>query len=233
MLNTSGELSFNRNTGGSWASPYITIGSAGTLKVTDLAGSGTRMAVVSADGTFSTQSIPSGAVSSVTGTNNIIASPTTGAVIIQDNQTSFGQVWNQGTETPSVSSSTPFKVDFFNASVGGISGQITASTSANTVTAVNAGTYRISYSLNVMATATGTNTNNPIHSAEIYINGSTGSNSGFAKEATGSGLWVTISRTEVHTLSGGSVIDLRYSTGTPGTYNVSIGQSYLTIQRIQ
>lgn len=58
MLNTSGQLTFSRNTGGSWASPYITIGGAGSLTVTDLAGIDTRMAVVNASGTFSTQALP-------------------------------------------------------------------------------------------------------------------------------------------------------------------------------
>lgn len=249
---TNSNLVFTEK-GGSWpATPLMTLSNGGELTLPDVAGTGTRVATASSTGAIGALTngsngqylgisggalawvTPSaGGVTSVTGTNNIIASPTTGAVIINDNQTNVAQVWNQGTETPSVSSSTPFKVDFFNASVGGISGQITASTSANTVTAVNSGTYRISYSLNVMATVTGTNTNSPIHSAEIYINGVTGSTSGFAKEATGSGLWATLARTEVHTLSAGSVIDLRYSTGTTGTYNVSIGQSYLTIQRIQ
>ena len=249
---TNSNLVFTEK-GGSWpATPLMTLSNGGELTLPDVAGTGTRVATASSTGAIGELTngsngqylgisggalawvTPSaGGVTSVTGTNNIIASPTTGAVIIQDNQTSFGQVWNQGTETPSVSSSTPFKVDFFNASVGGISGQVEVNTTVNTVKAVNAGTYRISYSLNVMATVTGTNTNNPIHSAEIYINGVTGSTSGFAKEATGSGLWATLARTEVHTLSAGSVIDLRYSTGTPGTYNVSIGQSYLTIQRIQ
>lgn len=231
MLNTSGELSFNRNTGGSWASPYITIGSAGTLKVTDLAGSGTRMAVVSADGTFSTQSIPAGAVSSVTGTNNIIASPTTGAVIITDNQTTQAQIYNIGAQNYSTSSTTPVKVDCFNASVGG-SG-ITASTGSDNITVTFSGTYRITYTINAMATGTGGNTNSPIHSTQIYVNGSPGSNNGFCREFSGSGQWVTLSRNEIVQLSAGAVVDLRYNHGATGSFDISLGQAYINVQRIQ
>ena len=231
MLNTSGELSFNRNTGGSWASPYITIGSAGTLKVTDLAGSGTRMAVVSADGTFSTQSIPSGAVSSVTGTNNIVASPTTGAVIITDNQTSQAQLYNVGAQNYSTSSTTPVKVEGSTAIVGG-SG-IAASTSNENISITPSGTYRITYTINAMATATGGNTNSPIHSTQIYINGSPGANNGFCREISGSGQWVTLSRNEITLLPANAVIDLRYNHGATGSFDVSIGQAYINVQRIQ
>jgi len=231
MLNTSGELTFNRNTGGSWASPYITIGSAGTLKVTDLAGSGTRMAVVSADGTFSTQSIPSGAVSSVTGTNNIVASPTTGAVIITDNQTSQAQLYNVGAQNYSTSSTTPVKVEGSTAIVGG-SG-IAASTSNENISITPSGTYRITYTINAMATATGGNTNSPIHSTQIYINGSPGANNGFCREISGSGQWVTLSRNEIVQLSAGAVVDLRYNHGATGSFDISLGQAYINVQRIQ
>ena len=231
MLNTSGELSFNRNTGGSWASPYITIGSAGTLKVTDLAGSGTRMAVVSADGTFSTQSIPSGAVSSVTGTNNIVASPTTGAVIITDNQISQAQLYNVGAQNYSTSSTTPVKVEGSTAIVGG-SG-IAASTSNENISITPSGTYRITYTINAMATATGGNTNSPIHSTQIYINGSPGANNGFCREISGSGQWVTLSRNEITLLPANAVIDLRYNHGATGSFDISLGQAYINVQRIQ
>lgn len=50
MLNTSGQLTFSRNTGGSWASPYITIGGAGDITATDLAGTGTRLLTATSAG---------------------------------------------------------------------------------------------------------------------------------------------------------------------------------------
>lgn len=52
MLNTSGQLTFSRNTGGSWASPYITIGTGGDITATDLAGTGTRLMTASSTGLF-------------------------------------------------------------------------------------------------------------------------------------------------------------------------------------
>lgn len=236
--NTSNELVFNRWGGASWASPaWLKLGSTGMLSGVDatfsgLSGSGTRMVVADASGVLSTQTIPSaGAVSSVTGTNNIVASPTTGAVIITDNQTSQAQLYNVGAQNYSTSSTTPVKVEGSTAIVGG-SG-IAASTSNENISITPSGTYRITYTINAMATATGGNTNSPIHSTQIYINGSPGANNGFCREISGSGQWVTLSRNEITLLPANAVIDLRYNHGATGSFDVSIGQAYINVQRIQ
>lgn len=84
-----------------------------------------------------------------------------------------------------------------------------------------------------MATATGGNTNSPIHSTQIYINGSPGANNGFCREISGSGQWVTLSRNEITLLPANAVIDLRYNHGATGSFDVSIGQAYINVQRIQ
>jgi len=102
----------------------MAITQAGQVTIDDLAGTGTRMVVVSSTGALSTQAIPSGGSLSGTGTTNYLSKWTSstalGDSLVYDNGTSVGV----GTASPSAS----YKLD--------VSGDFRATniTSANTFT---------------------------------------------------------------------------------------------------
>ncbi|HMX86536.1 MAG TPA: hypothetical protein PKD14_11415, partial [Saprospiraceae bacterium] len=234
FTNTSNELVFNRWGGASWpATPWLKLGSTGMLTGTDatfsgLSGSGTRMVVANASGVLSTQTIPSAGVSSVTGTGNIIASPTTGAVSISDAQAAAGMLWNPGVQTFTINSTSPTAVDFTNSSANS---PMSANAVTNAITVPTTGKYEVSYSATVRSDLV-TGTASPSNSFGIHINGTLSSNGTLSESQSPSGSYVTISKTVILNLTAGDVLTLSHYSLAGPTYNTQILYAHMSAQRV-
>lgn len=229
MNNSSGTLYWNRNSGGGWSgTPYMSLSSGGAFTLSDLAGSGTRMVVASSTGVLSTQAIPSAGVSSVSGTGTIIASPTTGAVTITDNQSAAASMFNPGAQTFTVSSTSPTLVNFTNSSANS---PMTADATTDAITVPVTGRYVISYSATVRSDIV-TGTGSPSNSFGIHINGTLNTNGTWSESGSPSGAYVNISKTVILNLNAGNVITLRHYSLAGTTYNTQIHYAHMSCQRV-
>ncbi len=229
MLNTSGQLTFSRNTGGSWASPYITIGNGGDLTLTDLAGTATRLVTASSTGLLNDLANGSvGQVLAMTGTNTIgWTTPTTATTGL----TSYGVIHDVGAVTtvysyPSVAGSTPTKI-LYNASSGG---NISYTAGTGNFVVPTSGTYEILYSHSASSTsATCTKMYSGIYINDVYSPGTTSfSISPFVTNQN-----YYFSGRVVRSLTSGQLVQVKIvASGATETHEISVSSAQLTLKKL-
>lgn len=225
---TDSELVFTEKGSSTWpGTPFLKISNGGDVTVPDLAGSGSRMVVADASGMLSTQTIPSAGVSSVSGTGTIIASPTTGAVVISDAQASAGMVWSPGAQTFTISNAAPTKVLFSNSSTNNT---VEASAITDQIKVTIAGKYMITYSATVRSDLT-SGTGTPDNSFGLHING-TLNTSTYSESGSPSGAYVNISKSVILNLSANDIVTLHHYSITGSTFNTQILYAHMICQRV-
>lgn len=231
MLNTSGQLTFSRNTGGSWASPYITIGNGGDVTITDLAGTGTRLATASSTGLLGDLANgTTGQVLAMTGTNTIgWTTPTTGTTGL----TSYGSINDVGAVTtvysyPSVAGSTPKKI-LYNTWAGGNISYDPTNNPGNYVVPTT-GTYEILYSHSASSTSgTCTKMYSGIYVNDVYSPGTTSfSISPFVTNQN-----YYFSGRVVRQLFSGQQVQVKIvASGATETHEISVSSAQLTLKKL-
>ena len=172
MNNTSGTLYWNRNSGGTWpTTPYMSLSSTGVFKLSDLAGTNSRLVQANSTGTLSS-----------------LANGITGQVLTA---TASGYAWQtpSSSSTPglasyvgvndiasppstylfsNVSGATPVKLLYTQQSGGNIS----YTTGTGNISIPTTGTYEIIYSHDVSSTSTtGTRLYSGIYVNDVFVSG--------------------------------------------------------------